>query len=297
MQFAGRGGIIEYSMKCESCPIRCGAERSEKAGSCGVRGLVVAKYYLHPYEEPFLSPNGKSGTVFFSGCSLRCKFCQNFELSRSKRGKTISPEELADIFRELEETGAENIDLVTPDHLVPFLVRALQIYKPRVPVVYNSSGYALVSSLESIEPYIDIWLPDCKFFDPQLSKRYTGREDYPAVAKEAIAFMAKKPLAFDTNGRMLSGIAVRHLVLPSHTEDSKRVLDFLKTVLPENAPLSLMRQYTPMGEIEEFPELNRKVTDREYDRVKEYALSLGFSALFVQEKESADPAFIPKWDL
>lgn len=284
-------------MKCELCPVKCGAERNERKGACGVKGIAVAKYYLHPFEEPFLSPNGKSGTVFFSGCSLKCVFCQNYEVSRAQRGKALTPKDLSKIFIELEERGAENIDLVTPDHISSLLAEALSLYRPKVPVVYNSSGYALLPALEEIAPFVDIWLPDFKFFDPSLAEKYTGRRDYPDIARQSLSFMAKKPLRFGGDGRMLEGIAVRHLVLPSHTEDSKRVLDFLRTVLPDGAPLSLMRQYTPAGDASDFPELLRTVTDREYARVEEYARLLGFSPLFTQEKESADPAFVPVWDL
>ncbi len=259
-------------------------------------GLTVAKYYLHPFEEPCLSPNGKSGTVFFGGCNLRCVFCQNYEVSRAARGKSVSPKELALIFRELEETGAENIDLVTPDHLSPLIAEALSLYKPHVPVVYNSSGYCLPSALEEVDPYIDVYLPDFKFFSPDLAERYTGRRDYPEVARAALSFMAKKPIIWSGDGKLLSGILARHLVLPMCSSDSLRVLDTLKEILPPSAPLSLMRQYTPMGDIEGFPELNRKITSREYRRVVDHALALGFSPLFAQEKESAEEKFIPKWD-
>lgn len=279
--------------QCTLCPVQCKAERHIKAGVCGVMGITVAKYCLHAYEEPILSLNHRSGAVFFGGCSLRCVFCQNYEVSRAKLGRTVSPEELAEIFKELEEAGAENIDLVTPDHLSPFIKEALALYKPRVPVVYNSGGYCKVEALEEIDPYIDVYLPDLKFFSPQLSERYTGRRDYFEFASKAIEFMAKKPVLFE-NGQMKSGILARHLILPCCTSDSMRVLEFLKSVLPEGAPLSLMRQYTPMGTAD-YPELNRTLTDREYRRVRDYALSLGFTDLFTQDKTSADRSYIPDW--
>lgn len=280
---------------CELCPVRCGADRNMKAGACGVKNITVAKFCLHAYEEPFLSPNRKSGAIFFGGCSLRCAFCQNYEVSRAKRGKELSPEELAKIFRLLEEAGAENIDLVTPDHLVTMIAEAFLIYKPRVPVIYNSSGYCRTESLRFIDPYIDVYLPDLKFCSRALSERYTGRKDYFDYASEAIRFMAKKPVLFE-NGQMKTGIAVRHLVLPCCTSDSLEILDFLKNVLPENTPVSLMRQYTPMGETDKYPELGRKLTDREYRRVRDYALSLGFSSLYTQDKESANKHFVPDWN-
>lgn len=282
-------------MQCRLCPAACGADRTLAAGKCGVKGLTVAKYYLHPYEEPPISYKNGSGTVFFGGCALSCVFCQNFEVSRARRGKAVTPKELTDIFRELEDTGAENINLVTPDHVSHLIGEALYIYKPEIPVVYNSSGYAKVSALKAIAPYIDIWLPDLKFYSPALSERYTGKTDYFEYAGEAVKFMAEKPLVWQKD-KLLSGIIVRHLILPACTSDSLKILDFLKTALPENVPLSLMRQYTPMGEIEGYPELGRKLTAREYERVQGYALALGFTSLFTQEKESAEKDFIPEWD-
>lgn len=280
--------------QCTLCPVACKAERQQRAGACGVKGITVAKHCLHAYEEPALSPNRRSGAVFFGGCSLRCVFCQNYEVSRAKLGKELSPKELAELFRELEEAGAENIDLVTPDHLSPLIGEALSIYRPRVPVVYNSGGYCKVAALEEIDPYIDVYLPDLKFVSPALSERYTGRKDYFEYASEAIAFMAKKPVLFE-NGQLKSGILARHLILPCCTSDSLKALEFLKSVLPEGAPVSLMRQYTPMH-TSDYPELKRTLTDREYRRVRDYALSLGFSSLYTQEKTSASAAFIPDWN-
>lgn len=282
-------------MECRLCPVQCGADREKTAGRCGVKGLTVAKYYLHPFEEPPISYANGSGTVFFGGCSLRCVFCQNYELSRALRGKCVTPKELSEIFKTLENMGADNINLVTPDHVSMLVAEALSIYKPKIPVVYNSAGYCLTSALQEIDPYIDVYLPDFKFFSPEIAKRYTGREDYPSRAREAIAFMAKKPVAW-RDGKLLTGILVRHLVLPMCASDSLRVLDFLKTALPENAPISLMRQYTPLGETADFPELQRKITAREYRRVVDYAIDLGFAAIYTQDKESADKTFVPQWD-
>ena len=206
-----------------------------------------------------------------------------------------TPKELADIFLELEEMGADNLNLVTPDHVSPLICEALALRKPRIPVVYNSGGYCRVRALEEIAPYVDIWLPDCKFVSPELSARYTGRRDYFEYAAPAIAFMAKKPLIWSGEGKLLSGVIVRHLILPGCTSDSLRVLGFLKETLPEDVPVSLMRQYTPTGGIAGFPELNRTLTAREYRRVLGYAEQLGFP-LFTQEKASADTKFIPDWD-
>lgn len=282
--------------RCTLCPVECGADRTLRAGRCGVKGLTVAKYGLHRFEEPPVSHRNGSGAIFFGGCHLRCCFCQNYEVSRAVRGKEISVSELCDVFRRLEDAGAENINLVTPDHVSSLIARALETYKPHVPVVYNSSGYCKLSALREIDPMIDVYLPDVKFFSPKLSERYTGRADYFSYAEQAIAFMAKKPRRESEDGKLLSGIIVRHLVLPMCGEDSRNVLSFLHETLPDDAPVSLMRQYLPMGEASRFPELTRRVTDREYARVKDFALSLGFRTLYVQDRESADAAFIPDWD-
>ncbi len=282
-------------MQCTLCPLKCGADREKQAGRCGVKGLSIAKYYLHPYEEPPICHTNGAGAVFFCGCSLRCVFCQNYEVSRARRGKAVSPRELAQIFRGLEEAGADSLDLVTGDHVADRLAEALSYYKPNIPVVFNSGGYISLRAIELLEPFIDIWMPDCKFFSKELSKRYTGRADYFEVASAALSRMAKKPALWDGN-KLLTGIMVRHLVLPGCTSDSLKILDFLKDILPADAPLSIMRQYTPMGEIEGFPELQRKITAREYRRVVDYALALGFTRIYTQGKESASASFVPVWD-
>ncbi len=290
------GCVIIASMECRRCPVNCGIDREIHEGRCGVRGLTVAKYYLHPFEEPPISHKNGSGTVFFGGCNLRCVFCQNYEVSRATRGKEITPKELAEIFRELENMGADNVNLVTPDHVSFLIAEALSIYKPKIPVFYNSGGYSTVESLEEIAPYVDVWLPDVKFYSPELSERYTGRRDYFERAIEAVAFMAKKPIVWSDDEKLLSGILVRHLVLPMCVSDSRKVLEELRKILPGGVPLSLMRQYTPMGEIEGFPELQRRITSREYRRVLDYAFSIGFENIYMQEKESAEKIFIPHWD-
>ena len=281
---------------CKLCPTSCGTNRNQGAGACGVSGLSVAKYYLHPFEEPCISFEKGSGTIFFTGCNLRCPFCQNYELSRAKRGKTIDEHALVAIFHELEDKGAENISLVTPTHLVPYLVRALSIYKPKIPLVYNTSGYEKIETLAYIDDYVDIYLPDLKFYSSALSGRYLGKEDYFDYASRAVEFMAKKPLKMTTEGKMLSGIVVRHLVMPLCVSDSKSIIKWFSKNMPENAYLSLMRQYTPFGETDKFPELQRKITTREYDAVVDTALELGIKNLYIQDKSSAEKTFIPDWD-
>ena len=281
---------------CKLCPVECGANRLTSVGACGVSGLKIAKYYLHPFEEPCISHEKGSGTIFFSGCNLRCPFCQNYEVSRALRGKSVTSQELADIFRELEDMGAENISLVTPSHLVAYLLPAFNIYRPKIPVVYNSSGYEKIDTLRRIDEYIDIYLPDMKFYAPALSKRYLGKEDYFDIASQAISFMAKKPLKMTENGKMLSGTVVRHLVMPLGVSDSKALLKWFKNELPQETYLSLMSQYTPFGKLESFPELARPVTKREYETVVNYALDLGLERIFFQERNSSGKAYIPTWD-
>ncbi|MBO5457414.1 MAG: radical SAM protein [Clostridia bacterium] len=283
---------------CKLCPVECGANRLQGVGACGVSELRIAKYYLHPFEEPCISFRKGSGTIFFAGCNLRCTFCQNYEVSRAKRGKAITPDELADIFKELEDRGAENVSLVTPSHLVAYLVRAFEIYKPKIPVVYNTGSYEKVDTLRLIDPYVDIYLPDMKFYSPALSKRYLGKEDYFDYASEAISFMANaKPLRMTDEGKMLSGCIVRHLVMPLCTSDSKALIKWFNAYLPPSTRLSLMSQYTPFGNIEGYQELSRPITAREYDAVVEKALELGLEdRLYLQERKSSGESYIPSWD-
>lgn len=282
---------------CNLCPLSCGANRSEKTGACGATDEIrIAKYYLHKFEEPCISGKNGSGTVFFCGCSLKCKFCQNYELSRNLRGKDVSVSELANIFYELEKSGAENINLVTPTQYSDKILCALEIYKPKIPVVYNTHGYERLDVLKEIDGYIDVYLPDLKFFSPAISKRYTGKENYFEYASKAVLFMANKPLIFNENGTLKSGTIVRHLVLPTCTQDSKRIIDFFAENLKDKAFLNVMSQYVPMGDIKDFPELNRRITKREYDAVIDYAIAQGIEKMFYQKRVSASEEYIPVWD-
>ena len=291
--------IFTYNeTNCKLCPMECGANRETGIGACGSgREMKIAKYYLHPFEEPCISHKNGSGTIFFCGCNLRCVFCQNYEVSRAQRGKTVTPKELADVFQELEAMGADNISLVTAGHFIPYLVQAFEIYKPKIPVVYNCGGYEKVEALQAIDPYVDIYLPDMKFYSPTLANRYTGKENYFEVASEAIRFMANKPIVFSDDGKMLSGVIVRHLVMPLGVSDSKAVLRWFKDELPPTVYLSLMSQYTPFGKVKNFPELQRPLKQREYDAVLDEAFALGLGdRLFAQERSSSDTKYIPQWD-
>lgn len=286
------------SDKCELCPVNCGADRNAAAGYCGEKNAMrIAKYYLHKYEEPVICGGNGSGTVFFCGCSLKCVFCQNYALSRSQTGKEITPRELADIFKQLEDMGACNVNLVTPTHFTAGIIKAFEIYKPKVPVVYNTHSYEKIETLKLIDPYIDVYLPDLKFFAPERAKRYTGKGDYFEVASRAIEFMMNsKKTVFNKNGQMTSGVIVRHLILPLGVSDSENIVEWFAKNKKNGAYLSLMAQYTPFGNVDNFPELKRKITAREYERVYEKMLSLGISEYFVQEEESASESFIPSWD-
>ena len=277
------------------CPVSCGADRELNTGVCGVKGVRVAKYYLHPFEEPPVSFKNGSGCVFFSGCSLKCAFCQNFELSRALRGKELTVEGLADVFKQLEDMGAENINLVNPTHYLRHIMGAIELYHPQIPIVYNTHGYEKVEELRLADSFVDIWLTDLKFMDNALSKRYTAREDYADYALSAIKFMAQKPLKMREDGKMLSGCIVRHLILPLASYDSINIVKFVST-LPKDVYFSLMSQYTPYGDIEKFKELNRKITRREYERVVAAVQEIGLKNVFLQDFDSADTSFIPKWD-
>lgn len=281
---------------CSLCPNDCKVDRKSRVGVCGAYDKVkIAKYYLHKFEEPIISGKNGSGTVFFCGCPMKCVFCQNYELSRNLRGKEISTNELADIFKHLEQMGAHNINLVSPTHYADKIIEALEIYKPNIPIVYNTSGYEKLDLLVELDKYVDVYLPDIKFFSPALSKRYSNKENYFEIASKAIEFMANKPIIFGQDGLLKSGTIVRHLVLPQAVSDSKKILDWFST-LKDKAYLHVMSQYTPFGDIKDFPELNRKITKREYQNVIDYAISLGIENMFYQKYESADTKYIPKWD-
>ncbi len=281
-------------MKCSQCPVVCGAERNNAIGACGVQGIKIAKYYLHPFEEPPISFKKGSGCIFFCGCSLRCAFCQNFELSRSLRGKEITKEQLAEIFKQLEEEGADNINLVNPTHYLRDIMGAIEIYRPKIPIVYNTHGYERIEQLKLASTFVDIWLPDLKFIDPLLAKRYTLRGDYAKFALPAIEFMSSQPLKMK-EGKMLSGCIVRHLILPLAAYDSVNIVKFVST-LPPTVYFSLMSQYTPFGDIKNFPELQRGITRREYNIVLAAVEETGLKNVFLQDFDSAKQDFIPKWD-
>lgn len=280
---------------CTQCPVSCGADRFSSRGACSVQGLKIAKYYLHPFEEPVISFSKGSGCIFFCGCPLKCRFCQNFEVSRASRGKDITVAELADIFRQLEEMGADNINLVNPTHYLSHIAEAFALYRPHIPVVYNTHGYEKPESLELAATFTDIWLPDLKFVDGRMAARYTARPDYAEYALPAIRYMAQKRSTFSAEGKMLTGCIVRHLIMPMGVEDSIAAVNFVAT-LPKDVYFSLMSQYTPCGDISGLPELQRGITVREYKKVLAAVEAAGLENVFLQDRSSASGSFIPKWD-
>ncbi len=282
---------------CRLCPRRCGVDRRVRTGFCGQSDrLRVARYQRHLWEEPCISGTRGSGTVFFSGCTLRCVFCQNYEVSRGM-GREIGEERLAEIFLELQDMGCHNVSLVTATHFLPGVQRALETVRERlrVPVVFNCGGYERVETLRALERDVDVWLPDVKYKSAELSARYSGAPDYFERAMEALAEMLRQAPApeFGEDGTLRRGVVVRHLVLPGAYRDSLDVLEALaRSFGTEGYLLSLMSQYTPMPACAGYPEINRRVTSFEYRRAAERALALGFRGYF-QDRDAADSAYIP----
>ena len=288
---------------CCLCPRECGVNRLEgKKGFCGVDAKVmVARAALHMWEEPCISGKEGSGAVFFSGCSLGCGFCQNRRISRGQSGKQITIEHLVDIFLNLQEQKANNINLVTAGQFLPQVAEALKRAKARglhIPVVYNSSGYEKTEMLNMLDGLVDIYLPDFKYMDPELAGKYSHAKDYPQVAKLALEEMVRQVgmPEFDSRGMMKRGVIVRHLLLPGHVKNSKNVLKYLYETYRDKIYISMMNQYTPMPTMKDDPQLSRKVTDREYERLINYAISLGLNNGFIQEGETAKESFIPEFD-
>lgn len=292
----------ELLSPCMLCPRECGADRRSSTGFCGGGYLPkAARAYLHMWEEPCISGTRGSGTVFFSGCSLRCCFCQNYRISADNYGAEISVSRLGEIFLELQNNGAHNINLVSPTHYIPQIITALDKVKPQlnIPVVYNTGGYEKISSLKLLEGYADIYLTDLKYYDSSLSMKYSGAADYFAAAADAAEYMIAQTGApvFDSKGLLRSGVIIRHLVLPSCRRDSQAVLEFIRRRFPEGKYLlSLMSQYTPFYRSHEFKEINRRVSSYEYELVAQTARELGFEG-YMQERSSANEEYTPQFDL
>ena len=288
---------------CLLCPRKCGINRSTgQTGVCGVSSEIkVARAALHYWEEPCISGKKGSGAVFFSGCSLHCVFCQNREISDGKAGKVISKERLSDIFMELAVKGANNINLVTPRQYIPDIVWAVNDATSRgmkLPIIYNTSGYENVTELKLLEGIVDVYLPDFKYMDSTLSARYSRAKDYPSVAKQALSEMVRQQpdvVIDDATGLIQKGVIVRQLLLPGHVNDAKAVLKYLYDTYHDHVYISMMSQFTPIA-LKDYPEINRTVTRREYERLVDYALKIGITNAFIQEGDVAKDSFIPAFD-
>ncbi len=284
-------------MICSICPRHCNIDREKTPGYCQSKdSFKVARAALHFWEEPCISGKNGSGAVFFSGCNLRCVFCQNYEISRENKGVEISDSRLTEIFEDLISQGAENINLVNPTHYSHRIAEVLRKWKSPVPIVYNTSGYEETETLKELDGLIDIYLPDLKYIRPDKALRYSKAEDYFEKASKAILEMRRQVKdRFDENGLMKRGMIVRHLILPQNTNSSIEIINWLNENLPDTY-LSLMAQYTPCGQLDSFDEINRKITKREYEKVVNHALNLNMDKVFIQDVKSADTKFIPAFD-
>ena len=289
---------------CVLCPRECNAKRMNgEKGVCGVTGtgVVGARAALHMWEEPCISGENGSGTVFFSGCPLGCVYCQNYGLSRAEVGIEITVERLAEIFMELQGKKAENINLVTPTHYTPEIIRAVKIARKQglsIPIVYNCSGYEKVETLRTLEGIVDIYLTDFKYMDEEMAKMYSRAGDYPEIVKMALNEMVRQceRAEFDDRGLMKRGVVVRHLLLPGYLENAKEVVKYVYDTYGDNVFLSLMNQYTPLPQVEAYPKINRCVTEEEYEELLDYAIEIGVENGYIQEGETAKESFIPAFN-
>lgn len=285
-------------MICNACPRGCNVDREVSLGYCkSPEKFKLARASLHYWEEPCISGKNGSGAIFFSGCNLGCVFCQNYEISHGCKGVEVSDDELVRIMKRLVDEGANNINFVNPTHYSLQLLRVLEKYKPPVPIVYNTSGYDSVETLKMLDGAVDIYLPDFKYIRPEKALKYSKAEDYPQVAEEALAEMKRQvdEDVFDENGIMQRGMIIRHLVLPSNTNSSISALDYLAENFGDTY-ISVMAQYVPCGDLTEYKEINRPLTQREYDKVVNHIFDLGLDKIFVQELEAASDEFIPDFD-
>ena len=288
--------------KCNLCPRNCLIDRTIKPGICGMKDkMVVAKAYLHKWEEPPVSGDTGSGTIFFSGCNLKCIFCQNYDISTKLIGQEVSIEDFSNICINLEKQGANNINLVTPTHFVPLIIEGIKLARKKglkIPIVYNTSGYENVETIKMLDGIVDIYLPDFKYYDDSYANKYSHINNYFKNASLALEEMYKqvgKP-KFDENGMMTKGIIVRHMMLPGLLDDSKKILEYLYNTYKDNIYISIMNQYTPIKKFERFTELNNKVSDNDYNELINYACDLGIEKAFIQEGETQSESFIPDFN-
>jgi len=286
-------------MQCNICPRKCNVNRKKSVGFCLEKSIRISKVMLHHYEEPIISGKESdkgSGAIFFTGCNLKCVFCQNEPISHLGKGKKASVKKLVRIIKKLEKKGAYNINLVTPTHFTMQIIEALKIYKPKIPVVWNSSGYENPEIIEQLKEYVDIYLVDLKYMSNDLALKYSKANNYVENATQSIIQMRKnQPIDIVENGIMKKGVIVRHLILPNNTNDSIKCLDFIANTIGVNTIVSLMSQYEPRYNAYKFSEINRKITPLEYKRVVNYALKLNLNNCFTQDLSSADKKYTPKF--
>jgi putative pyruvate formate lyase activating enzyme len=295
--------MIKALASCKLCPRNCGINRyAGKSGYCNAsKELRVARAALHHWEEPCISGTRGSGTVFFSDCSLKCVYCQNHTISQGKSGKVISISRLSDIFLELEAQGAHNINLVTPTHYVYHIMEAIDLSKAKglsLPIVYNSSGYDNASIIKELKGYIDVYLPDIKYFDDKYASQYSNAPGYFNYASEAVKEMLSQvgQVYFDDEGIIEKGVIIRHLMLPGLLFDSKKIIDFIFSTFGHSVYISIMNQFTPMYQVKEYRNLNRTLNPLHYDCLIDYALSLGIKNAYIQESGTCTESFIPDFD-
>lgn len=294
---------MDVYKNCNLCSRKCNINRYENKGICGATDKIkIARAALHYWEEPCLSGESGSGTIFFSNCSLKCIFCQNKKISTGGFGKEVTEEDLANICLDLEKQGANNINLVTPTHYVPSIIKALKIAKEKnlnIPIVYNTSSYETIETIKMLDEEIDIYLPDLKYYDDECSKNYSNVKDYFKIATENIKEMYNQvgKNVFNKDGMMIKGVIVRVLLLPNHLDDAKKILKYLYDTYKNNIYISIMNQYTPINDVKKYPNLNRKVTEEEYDELINYACDLGVTNAFIQEGETQSDSFIPDFNL
>ena len=293
----------ELYNSCELCPRKCHINRNTTKGICSnTSTLKVARSALHYFEEPSISGTNGSGTIFFSGCNLKCCYCQNKEISNDNFGINISVERLSELMLELQKKKANNINLVTPTHFVPSIIEAIKLARKKglsIPIVYNTSGYESITTIKLLAGYVDIYLTDFKYFDNKLGEDLSKVKNYFEIASLALEEMYKQvgKNKFASNGMMMKGIIVRCLVLPTKGADTKKIINYLYKKYQDNIYLSIMNQYTPVNHSDTFTFLNDKVSDKEYDDIINYALDLGVRNAYIQEGETQDESFIPPFDL
>lgn len=296
--------MLELLKKCEMCPHRCKIDRTQnQIGRCKSKDTVkVAIASIHNYEEPCISGKNGSGTVFFSNCNLSCKFCQNYEISQQGLGKEITAKRLSKIFLEQQSKGAHNINLVSPTSYAYQIIEAIKIAKKNgleIPIIYNTNGYENIETIKLLNGYIDVYLPDLKYAEDDLGKKYSNVDNYFEIATSAIKEMYNQvgENIYDENGMIKKGMIIRHLVLPNHTENTKKVLSWINSNMPKNTTVSVMAQYFPTYKAKEIEDINRKITKREYKKVEDFLYSLDLENGYIQECGKNEEIYVPKWEI